>query len=58
MRAVVCTAYGPPEVPHLRDVAKPVPADDEVLIKVIRRRVGAAYARMTTWLRRRALSFQ
>jgi NADPH:quinone reductase-like Zn-dependent oxidoreductase len=34
MRAVVCTAYGPPEVLDLREVAKPVPADDEVLIKV------------------------
>ena len=34
MRAVVCTAYGPPEVLELREVAKPVPADDEVLIKV------------------------
>ena len=34
MRAVVCSAYGPPEVLELREVAKPVPADDEVLIKV------------------------
>jgi NADPH:quinone reductase-like Zn-dependent oxidoreductase len=35
MRAVVCTAYGPPEVLQLRDVERPVPTDDEVLIKVI-----------------------
>jgi len=34
MRAAICTAYGPPEVLQLRDVEKPVPADDEVLIKV------------------------
>jgi NADPH:quinone reductase-like Zn-dependent oxidoreductase len=34
MRAVVCTAYGPPEVLQLRDVEKPVPGDAEVLIKV------------------------
>jgi NADPH:quinone reductase-like Zn-dependent oxidoreductase len=34
MRAAVCTAYGPPDVLQLRDVEKPVPADDEVLIKV------------------------
>jgi NADPH:quinone reductase-like Zn-dependent oxidoreductase len=34
MKAVVCTAYGPPEVLQLRDVEKPVPADDEVCIKV------------------------
>ena len=34
MRAAVCTAYGPPDVLELRDVAKPVPGDGEVLIKV------------------------
>lgn len=34
MRAYVCTKYGPPEVLELRDVPKPVPKDDEVLIKV------------------------
>jgi NADPH:quinone reductase-like Zn-dependent oxidoreductase len=34
MRAVVCTKYGPPEVLHLKEVAKPVPGTDEVLIKV------------------------
>ena len=34
MRAVVCTAYGPPEVLELREVAKPRPKDGEVLVKV------------------------
>jgi NADPH:quinone reductase-like Zn-dependent oxidoreductase len=34
MRAAICTAYGPPDVLQLRDVAKPVPGDHEVLIKV------------------------
>ena len=34
MRAVVCTKYGPPEVLKLTEVDKPVPKDDEVLIKV------------------------
>ena len=34
MKAMVWTAYGPPEVLQLRDVAKPVPGDDEVLIKI------------------------
>jgi NADPH:quinone reductase-like Zn-dependent oxidoreductase len=34
MKAVVCTGYGLPEVLELREVAKPVPKDDEVLIKV------------------------
>ncbi len=34
MKAVVCTAYGPPDVLELRDVEKPIPGDHEVLIKV------------------------
>ena len=34
MKAVVCTKYGPPEVLQLRDVEKPVPKDDEALIRV------------------------
>ena len=34
MRAVVYDRYGPPDVLRLEDVARPVPARDEVLVKV------------------------
>jgi NADPH:quinone reductase-like Zn-dependent oxidoreductase len=35
MRAIVNTKYGPPDVVKLREVDKPAPKDNEVLIKVI-----------------------
>jgi NADPH:quinone reductase-like Zn-dependent oxidoreductase len=34
MRAAIYTRYGKPEVLHLAEVPKPIPADDEVLIRV------------------------
>jgi NADPH:quinone reductase-like Zn-dependent oxidoreductase len=34
MRAVVHERYGPPEVLHVADVDRPVPEDDEVLVRV------------------------
>jgi NADPH:quinone reductase-like Zn-dependent oxidoreductase len=34
MKAIVCPQYGPPDVLQFTEVAKPTPADDEVLIKI------------------------
>ncbi len=34
MRAVICTKYGPPEVLQIRDIPKPQPKNNEVLIKI------------------------
>jgi NADPH:quinone reductase-like Zn-dependent oxidoreductase len=42
MKAAVCTAYGPPDVLEIRDVPKPVPKDDEVLVRIRATTVSAA----------------
>ncbi len=42
MQAIVCEKYGSPDVLELKEVAKPVPKDDEVLVKVRAASVNAA----------------
>jgi NADPH:quinone reductase-like Zn-dependent oxidoreductase len=52
MKAIVYTEYGPPDVLNLEEVQKPVPKDDEVLVKV-----HAASANAADWHLMRADPF-
>ena len=49
MKAIVCTKFGPPDILQMQEVEKPIPKDNDVLIKVHATTVNVGDCRMRSF---------
>lgn len=46
MKAVICTQYGTPEVLQIQDIAKPIPKDNQILVRIAATAVNSGDVRL------------